>query len=302
MSVWRFVLAVGLMAPTSATCWGANFLGFTENGTLMGWDSTNAQKITTALMYPLDSNRVMSMDIDPGRPGLGPVLVNRYPDHLNLQRWGLNPLDLNTIDDVYLPAAQLAKLGASFGSDISAKTGRLRVVTNSGLNLDIEMNEFSAASATFNVLPEPIFAIGDVNEGVTPSISHIAYGLDGSGNEVLYGIVGATVVTFDPVDDATLHTIGALTSDVPGTSYSFGPTGGFDISSNNYAYLVAESSVAGGETIMFAFNPLTAHGTVVPVAGGEEVKAFAVVPEPGTLLLAGLGLVALGGAGLRRVK
>lgn len=302
MSVWRFVLAIGLMAPATATCWGANFLGFTENGTLISWDSSNVQKITTALMYPLDSNRVMSMDIDPSRPGLGPVLVNRYPDHLNLQRWSLNPLDLNTIDDVYLPAAQLAKLGASFGSDISAKTGRLRVVTNSGLNVDIEMNEFSPASATFNVLPEPIFAIGDVNEGLTPNISHIAYGLDGSNNEVLYGIVDSILVSFDPADDATLHTIGTLTNSQDESTDTYGPKGGFDISSSNVAYLVAASAALGGESRMFAFNPLNARGTVAEVAGGEEIKAFAVVPEPATLLLAGLGLVALGGASLRRGK
>jgi hypothetical protein len=302
MSVWRFVLAVGLMASTSATCWGANFLGFTENGTLISWDSSNVQKITTALMYPLDSNRVMSMDIDPNRPGIGPVLVNRYPDHLNLQRWGLNPLDLNTIDDVYLPAAQLSKLGASFGSDISATTGRLRVVTNSGLNLDIEMNEFSAASATFNVLPEPIFAIGDVNEGVTPNISHIAYGLDGSGSEVLYGIVGSALVTFDPNDDATLHTVGTMRDSSNFSEFRFGPTGGFDISSNNVAYVTAESPRFGGEAITFKFNPLTALGTIEIAPAGEEIKAFAVVPEPGTLLLAGLGLAALGGVSLRRGK
>lgn len=301
-SFHRILLALSLVCAGVNHARAIELYGVTPNGTFINWDLQDYSGLDRAqLLQHGFVERMVAMDWDPTHPELGPIMVFRNPDELSIQRLPLDDLGLNHLGDVDLAEAERQIAGANFGADISPVTGRLRVVTNAGLNLDIELNEFNDSPPTFNILPKLSYAAGDLREGYTPSVAHIAYGLNDDGDEVLYGIDNelAALVRFDESDGATLHTVGTLGAP-PFSFHDVGPVGGFDIDvQSGRAFLAADTRYLG-RTTLFEFNPATGEGiSTRGIPAGEDLVAFAVVPEPSTIFLLLANTIAAGGCGMR---
>lgn len=109
--------------------------------------------------------------------------------------------------------------GDSFGIDFNPVADRLRLVSDTGQNLRINVDTGAAtADAALN------FAAGDPNNGVTPGVVAAAYTNShlGALTTTLYDIDLATqsLVTQNPPNNGTLNTVGSLGGiGFPGTSF-----------------------------------------------------------------------------------
>lgn len=137
------------------------------------------------------------------------------------------------------------------------------------------------------------YATGDVNEGEDPNIAGIAYtnSFLGSTSTQQYGIDSRLGVLVTVANNAgTLQTVGSL-----GVSPLTNELG-FDISGQTG---IAYASMQNGpNSILHTVNLATGAATAVgAIASGDLIRSLTVVPtavpEPATVLLAGLACVAL---------
>lgn len=162
--------------------------------------------------------------------------------------------------DLTLPFTGLA--GASFGMDFNPMVDRLRLVSNTGQNLRINV-ETGAATTD-----------GAINGGPAgTSLTAAAYtnSFTGTGSTTLFVIdaAGATLYTQTPPNNGTLANPVAL--GVSATS-----VGGFDIDGrNNKGYAVL---TVGGVAGLYAINLGAASGaaTLIAALGNEELRGVAV--------------------------
>jgi len=188
--------------------------------------------------------------------------------------------------------------GSAFSFDFNPTIDRIRSVADTNVNLVLNPNSGGSAAFT-NVF----YPAGDPNQGADPNIVHSAYtnSFLGSTTSQLYGIdAGLDILVTQANNTGTLGTVGALGADI--TSL-----GGFDISgATGIAYLVA---LVGGDnaSTLWSVDLATGQASFVnytpdasSIGGGTRLSAIAVIPEPSTALLLGLGLVGL--RGIRRPR
>ena len=181
--------------------------------------------------------------------------------------------------------------GSAFSFDFNPTIDRIRSVADTNVNIVLNPNTGGSAAFT-NVF----YAAGDPNQGVDPNIVHSAYtnSFLGSTTTQLYGIdAGLDILATQANNVGTLGTVGSLGTDI--TSL-----GGFDLSgASGIAYLVA---LVGGDndSTLWTVNLATGQASFVnftpnasSIGGGTRLAAIAVIPEPSTALLFGLGLVGL---------
>ncbi|MCR9095597.1 MAG: DUF4394 domain-containing protein [bacterium] len=185
--------------------------------------------------------------------------------------------------------------GGAFSFDFNPTIDRIRNVADT--NVNIVLNPNSGDSGRFT---DVFYQAGDDNAGVDPNIVHSAYtnSFVGSTSTQLYGIdSGLDVLVTQANNAGTLATVGPLGGDV--TSL-----GGFDISgSTGIAYLVALVD-GDNDSTLWTVDLATGGASFVnftpdasAIGGGTTLAAIAVIPEPSTALLLGLGL---GGLGIAR--
>lgn len=285
------LLALCLVCLLGDVCAAEKLYGITETGWFLAFDSQTPSKLTHSQQVFTSYDSLVSMDIDQTGEIAEPILFYSQDDNVRASRFNIAQLQ-------YLGAASLSVrdedqqlLGSHFGFEVSP-TGKFRVVTNGRLNMEITPNLVSPSSSTYVALPELYYALDDINAVQTPNVTQIAYGKDGSGNEVLYGIDAAldSLVWFTAGSGGELRTIGKLRSG--DETFNVGPEGGFDISARTgTAYVAAETFNGYGNRILevnLATGEVLKH---YEVAGGAKLMALAV-PEPAALALAGMGLVA----------
>jgi hypothetical protein len=124
-----------------------------------------------------------------------------------------------------------ALAGSNFGFDFNPTVDRIRVVSDAEQNLRLNPDTGAVAGVDTNLA----YAAGDPGAGSNPDVQAIAYtnSFAGATATTLYGIDNArnTLVTIDPPNDGTLHTVGGLGNVNPGAV-------AFDIGEGNDAYAV----------------------------------------------------------------
>ena len=177
--------------------------------------------------------------------------------------------------------------GNNFGVDFNPTVDRIRLVSDAGQNL--RLNPITGASAAVDTTLA--YAAGDVNFGNSPFIVSAAYtnNFSGAVTTTLYDIdsrAGVLVIQ-NPPNNGTLNTVGSL-----GVAAT-GPVG-FDIArADGVAYA---SLTVGGVSGLYRINLATGAATSLGAIGsGLAITDISVtsVPEPGSLLLGGLGLAGL---------
>jgi hypothetical protein len=170
-------------------------------------------------------------------------------------------------------------LGVRFGFDFNPAIDRIRVVSESDANYVLDPNTGAIQTIATNLA----FGAGDPNFGENPNVVNSAYAPQ------LFGIDTRLDVLVSQANNAgTLSTVGPLGINVSAT-------GGFDYSPiTNTAYAAfqtASSAISGFYTENLASG---AASLVGEIDGGIVISALAVapIPEPATIALAGLGLLA----------
>lgn len=192
-----------------------------------------------------------------------------------------------------------ATLGLSqLGMDFNPVVDRIRIISNTGINLRVNPNDASVLTDT-----TPAFAPGDVNAANGNKPLGLAYtnNAPGASTTTLYGIVsgvGPLLVTVGSVG-------GAPTSPNSGQMFTVGQTGlggyfaaqqAFDISRTGAAYAVVDNN-----NVLYTINLTTGQatalgalpaGTVITGLSAPTALPAGVVPTLDPLVVAGLALLA----------
>lgn len=169
--------------------------------------------------------------------------------------------------------------GLNYGVDFNPTVDRIRVVSDLGENLRLNPND-GTLSATDGSLA---YNTGDVNEGIPPGVSSVAYTNSAPGpmpaTTVLYGIdsEAGTLVTVIPPNDGVLNTVGSL--NLP-TLPLFA---GFDIDPDETAYASTTFEPAGS-----GFGELEATLYRIDLATGDATDLGTI--GDGSLTITGLAI------------
>ena len=185
------------------------------------------------------------------------------------------------------------------GFDFNPTVDRIRVIDATGGNL--RLNPITGTTTTD--LPYA-FAPGDINVGVTPAFTAVAYtnsDNDPATGTTLFGIDVnlRQLITITNPNGGTISTVGSL---------GLGPLSaitGFDILTQgaiNTAFFAA-TSVGASVSRLYTVNLGTGAATLIGDIGSAtaiEGLALTAVPEPGTWALLALGLCGVGVVARRR--
>ncbi len=189
--------------------------------------------------------------------------------------------------------------GTAFGFDFNPTVVRIRVVSDTDMNIRLNPITGGLAATDSNLS----FAGTDISAGKNPSVVGSAYtnNFPGASSTTLYGIDSAldVLVTQVPPNNGTLNTVGNLGLTINATNLT-----GFDIFNVSTAYAALQGS--GGTSNFYTIDLTTGavSSLVGEIGGGLGVRdiAVAIVPEPSTGLLLGLGMLGLARLGGRRTR
>jgi hypothetical protein len=195
---------------------------------------------------------------------------------------------------------------SSAGFNFDPVRDTIRLTSDQGNN-----TRFNPATTIISSDNSLAYAAGDPNAGVTPKVSAVSYAnhVPGAASTTLYGIdargTGTLVVIGTPgsatsADGGQLHTVGQLNLSfaIPVNS----PVAFDIVPFTGNAYAAIEPS-NGAPSHLFSINLATGAATDLGQIGPNgtlPVWGLTVVPEPGTLALAGASLVGVVGWSRRR--
>lgn len=170
--------------------------------------------------------------------------------------------------------------GTSYGFDFNPVIDRIRIVGDSDQNIVAHPDLGTANIATTTPVA---YGAGDPNFGANPNVVHHAYtnSFAGATTTQLYGIdTNLNILVTQANNAGTLGTVGSLGFDAT-------DMGGFDIDGNtNIAY--AAFTDTNGSATLHRIDLVTGASTLLGGLQGN-VTGFAVVPEPSSVVLGGLG-------------
>ena len=277
----RFLLLIlaGIAGTSSVQAQSA--VALTSTGRLLAFDpSTPASATTTVQITGLAGGEsLVGMDYRPvNRTLVGVTNQNRL-------------VTLNPSTGVATPLATLSVplAGTAFGVDFNPVPDRLRIVSNMGQDLRVNVD-----TGAVTVDGQLAYAAADVNFNQVPLVAAAAYTNSVAGRNAttttLYDIdYGRDIlVSQNPPNAGTLVTIGALGVD-------FSALAALDIFSPATAYA---TNVNVGTSSLYRINLATGAATLVGnFSSGIEVLDFAITPKEsaqGIINTAARGLVAPG--------
>lgn len=184
--------------------------------------------------------------------------------------------------DTTAPFPFASVTGTSFGVDFNPVADRLRVVSDTGLNLRINvgtgLTQFDVALA---------YAAGDANAGTPPAAVASAYtnSVAGAMTTLLYNLDSSisSLVTQNPPNNGTLNTV-ALTSAAVFADSAFDISG-----ATGTGYVVLDGATLGSLNLTTAV--VTELGSIA--APGSITGLAVIVPEPAaaTVMVIAVGMV-----------
>jgi hypothetical protein len=212
---------------------------------------------------------------------------------------GIFEINPNTFNAKYVSSLTTPLLGSRFGVDFNPVVDRLRIVSDVGQNLRVNVD--TGATTVDSLLqygPGQLGATGDNPIVVGAAYTNSSFGTAAS--TTLYDIDVRTnedrLVIQNPPNNGTLTVVGPL--GVNASSLL-----GFDIlfQGGNNTGLAAMQLTTGGVTQLYSINLTSGSATLIgDIGGGDLIDGLAVVaiPEPAAFGMAALSLI--GGVLLRR--
>jgi hypothetical protein len=213
---------------------------------------------------------------------------------------GIYRVDPTTGATTLVSTSTAAVAAATMGIDFNPVPDRLRVVSNAGNNLRINVD--TGAALTDGTLS---YAAGDTNAGVTPQIADAAYTnsdkLPATGTQLYYIDWGLnTLVTTSNPHGGGMTTVGLL-------GVNTDENVGFDIITDASGINTAFASLnVGGVQGFYGINLATGAATLIGTTNTGPLNGLAIapIPEPAplTLVLAAFGALALQAQRRRAVR
>lgn len=264
------VALAGVVSIASAE----GIVGLTLNNELVRFDSAspNATFGTVAVSGLQAGERLLGIDF---RPATGQLFGIGSDSRL---------YNVNVVTGVatQVGSGQFSTLlnANHYGFDFNPTVDRIRVVGSNGQNLRLNPLTGGVAAVDGTI----VYAAGDTNANVTPSVVGSAYtnNFNGATTTTLYNIDLATgsLVTQIPPNNGVLNTVGML-------GVSFDVNTGFDISSQSG---VAFASLnAGGFTRLYTINLSTGAASLVGTVGAGLSDIAIFIPSAPSVAALGLG-------------
>lgn len=219
-----------------STAHGGVIIGLTQANQLVSFDSFSPGNASSPVLVVglLPGDSLVGIDYRPSTGVLYAVARNSSTGRL---------YTLDAFTGMATPAATIDQplAGSFFGIDFNPVADRLRLVSDSGQSLRIDVG-----TGVTTVDGSLAFAAGDVNSGTGPLVVASAYtnSLPGATSTTLFGLDLTTqsLVVQNPPNVGTLNTIGGLSTfgfaeasfDIePGTNVAYAVLNGFELSTIN---------------------------------------------------------------------
>lgn len=284
-------LLVALSAAVPAVAVTAYSIG-DGGASLVRYSTSDPGSISRVGFFGGDDEFLDSIDF---RPATGELFGYR---HLTNSYYTVN-LQTGELTLASAPSPGASTNTFLLGIDWNPTIDRMRVVTDSTQNLVFNPEDGTAASFT------PLFyADGDPNEGLVPLVIENAYtnNLAGATTTQQYVLDYDLNVLATLANNAgTMNTIGEITLD--GAVLDFDEFAGLDIFTRpGHGDTAFAMLTVGGVAGLYTIDLPTARASFLGALGSGfgPVYGLAVVPEPSSLALVGLGAGTLGVALVRR--
>lgn len=290
LKLCSFLLCFSVLSSASGFARAELLLALTQGNQLVSFDSGNVGVTSTVTIAGLQAGDVLTgIDARPLNNSLFGFAVNGTTGRLY-------SIDRLTGAATLNSTLNTAVSGNFFGVDFNPTVDRLRIVSDTGQNLRVNVD--TGAALVDGALQ---FAAGDANAGTPPQVVAAAYAnnSNGAATTTLYTLDLSTqsLLTQAPPNNGTLNTVAALSSilfpeaafDISGmTGMAYAILNGFELASINLT--------TGEATSLGAINT---PGNIIGLSAPVNITA---VPEPSSIMLTVLGAAAVFGARRRRCK
>lgn len=285
----KLLLMLAVASGPVASAHAEAIVALTATGQLISFDSATPGTLTSTVAVSglIAGDTLVGIDVRPANKtlygfavsggGAAPTVGKIYSINAATGAATLAATLAADPADMTAPTPYQSVTGTFFGVDFNPVADRLRVVSDSGMNLRINvgtgLTQLDGAIA---------YAAADANAGTPAQIFASAYtnSFAGAATTTLYNLDGSigTLVTQAPPNDGILNTV-AL------TSLAVTSDAAFDISGATGTGFVVLDGITLG-TISLTTGDVTELGLIGTIGAIADIAVLPAVPEPSTLLLA----------------